>query len=170
MRRQDVNRAAPRQVKVIKVVGAAIEDGAGRVLLCRRPPTRVGARGMWEFPGGKIEPGESAEGALAREIDEELGRAIEVGALIARGWGPGRPAGRVRLSVYRARFVDTLSTRLNAHDAARWVRACAIDPERVPPADRPAARALQRAALLKARARSGCRALLSNPLQEEEGC
>jgi 8-oxo-dGTP diphosphatase len=62
------------------VVAAAIVS-EGRCLIGRRPPG--GSAGeLWEFPGGKVEPGESPEAALVREIQEELGVAIEVGPLI----------------------------------------------------------------------------------------
>jgi 8-oxo-dGTP diphosphatase len=54
------------------VAAAAIVDGEGRVLLARRPD-HVHQGGLWEFPGGKVEGGESVEGALARELEEELG-------------------------------------------------------------------------------------------------
>ena len=57
------------------VVCAALVDEAGRVLLARRPAGKPMA-GLWEFPGGKLHPGETPEAALARELEEELG--IEV--------------------------------------------------------------------------------------------
>lgn len=56
----------------VQVAVAVIEDGAGRVLLSRRPD-HVHQGGLWEFPGGKLNPGETLEQALHREIDEELG-------------------------------------------------------------------------------------------------
>ncbi|MEM6534542.1 MAG: (deoxy)nucleoside triphosphate pyrophosphohydrolase [Pseudomonadota bacterium] len=57
--------------KTLLVVAAALYDSAGRVLLAQRPPGKAMA-GLWEFPGGKIEPGETPEQALVREIHEEL--------------------------------------------------------------------------------------------------
>jgi len=59
-------------MKIIHVVAAALVDGDGRVLLAQRPEGKSLA-GLWEFPGGKLEAGESPEAALARELDEELG-------------------------------------------------------------------------------------------------
>ncbi len=56
----------------IPVVCALIEDGAGRVLVAQRPAHKH-LPGKWEFPGGKVEPGESPEAAIVREIREELG-------------------------------------------------------------------------------------------------
>src|SRR6185436_1170091 len=63
--------------EVVRVVAAALFDAHGRVLITERPP-RKHLAGRWEFPGGKIEPGESEAQALARELREELG--IEVSA------------------------------------------------------------------------------------------
>ncbi len=54
------------------VAAAALIDADGKVLLAQRPPHKPMA-GLWEFPGGKMEPGESAEAALVRELQEELG-------------------------------------------------------------------------------------------------
>ncbi len=59
-------------MRVVHVVAAALLDAAGRVLVAQRPPGKSLA-GLWEFPGGKLEPGESPETALARELWEELG-------------------------------------------------------------------------------------------------
>jgi len=59
-------------VPLLLVAACVLIDGAGRVLIARRPEGRAMA-GLWEFPGGKLEPGESPEAALARELREELG-------------------------------------------------------------------------------------------------
>ena len=63
--------------KPIPVVAAVIEDSAGRVLVAQRPAHKHLAL-KWEFPGGKIEPGESPVAALVRELREELGIEIEI--------------------------------------------------------------------------------------------
>jgi 8-oxo-dGTP diphosphatase len=62
-------------MRIVHVAAAALLDGRGRVLLARRPEGKPMA-GLWEFPGGKIEPGETPEAALARELEEELGVVI----------------------------------------------------------------------------------------------
>ena len=69
------------QAEAIKVTAAVIVEN-GRVLIAQRPP---GGRhpGDWEFPGGKVEPGESPEECLARELAEELGVAVAVGERLA---------------------------------------------------------------------------------------
>ncbi|MEL7398908.1 MAG: 8-oxo-dGTP diphosphatase MutT, partial [Pseudomonadota bacterium] len=59
-------------MKVVLVSAVALIDVDGRVLLAQRPEGKSMA-GLWEFPGGKVEPGESPETALIRELDEELG-------------------------------------------------------------------------------------------------
>lgn len=64
--------------KRITVVAAVIFDGEGRVFLARRPEGTHMA-GLWEFPGGKVEEGESYSEALIRELDEELGISVEIG-------------------------------------------------------------------------------------------
>jgi mutator protein MutT len=85
-------------VDLIEVVAAVIERD-GRILITRRPEGSHLA-GLWEFPGGKRRPGETPEEALRREIIEELGAAVSVGASIDTvEWEyPGR---RMRLSFYR---------------------------------------------------------------------
>jgi 8-oxo-dGTP diphosphatase len=69
-------------VRRIRVVAAVVRRGDA--ILVTRRPDRPGKPGQWEFPGGKVEPGEGEPEALAREIREELGCGIEVGALLLR--------------------------------------------------------------------------------------
>jgi 8-oxo-dGTP diphosphatase len=103
------------------VVGAAIVDG-GRVLAARRtaPPA---AAGRWEFPGGKVEAGESPAEALVREIGEELGCTVEV-----TGWLEGAaPIGDTHLlTVALARLVAGEPVP-HEHDQVRWLTADELD-------------------------------------------
>ena len=66
--------------KLLLVVAAALVDADNRVLLAQRPEGRRMA-GLWEFPGGKVQPGESPEAALTRELREELGIEVRVPCL-----------------------------------------------------------------------------------------
>jgi len=103
------------------VVGAALLRD-GRVLAARRtsPPE---AAGRWELPGGKVEPGETAETALVREIAEELGCTIEV-----TGWLDGSvPIGSAyTLEVATARLVGG-EPAPHEHDRVRWLGAAELD-------------------------------------------
>jgi len=112
---------------VVEVVGVAIVRD-GRVLAARRP-------GGWEFPGGKVEQGESAEDAAVREIAEELGCRIQV-----TGWLD--PEVEIRpglvLRVATARLVAGEPVpRAGDHDALRWLATDELDQVVWLPADRP---------------------------------
>ncbi|MBU1210472.1 MAG: (deoxy)nucleoside triphosphate pyrophosphohydrolase [Alphaproteobacteria bacterium] len=63
--------SARKSVPIVLVAAAALVDADNRVLICKRPEGKSLA-GLWEFPGGKVEPGESPEAALVRELGEEL--------------------------------------------------------------------------------------------------
>jgi 8-oxo-dGTP diphosphatase len=92
--------AGAERVPVDVAVGVLI-DAAGRFLLTSRPPGKVYA-GYWEFPGGKLEPGETVEAALRRELHEELGITIGV----AEPWQTelmDYPHARVRLHFCKVR-------------------------------------------------------------------
>lgn len=125
----------------VHVVGAAIVE-RGRVLLARRGPT-MSMAGKWEFPGGKVEPGEAPAAALAREVAEELGLAIEVdaGAPLGRGTAlvPGR---RIVLEVRLARRTGMREPRLEEHDELGWFAAEEIHALDWPEADLPVLPAL----------------------------
>jgi 8-oxo-dGTP diphosphatase len=104
---------------IIEVVAAAIAH-AGRCLIAERGPTMTLA-GKWEFPGGKVEPGESPEAALRREIREELGVDIDVAERL--GTGSARVGDKViRLDVYAA-FLRGGEPSLSEHSRIAWVSA-----------------------------------------------
>jgi 8-oxo-dGTP diphosphatase len=69
-----------KAMKIVLVVACALIDADGRVLIAQRPPGRPMA-GLWEFPGGKIEAGESPEQTLIRELREELGIKVKADCL-----------------------------------------------------------------------------------------
>jgi 8-oxo-dGTP diphosphatase len=119
------------------VVAAAIERD-GRVLAARRSaPAELAGR--WEFPGGKVEPGESDAAALARECREELGVEIAVGAPLA----DQQPiTDSYVLRVYRARLVAGEPVALQDHDVLRWLAPAELVGLPWLPADRAAVVAL----------------------------
>jgi 8-oxo-dGTP diphosphatase len=104
------------------------------VLACERsaPPE---VAGRWEFPGGKVEPGETDEAALARECAEELGVRVEVGARV----GPDVPLahGRAVLRVFRVTLLDGDVPRALEHTDMRWLGAGELDSVPWLPADKP---------------------------------
>jgi 8-oxo-dGTP diphosphatase len=103
----------------LHVVGAAITRG-GACLVAQRGP-RMSLAGKWEFPGGKVEAGESPQAALAREIAEELGLEIAVGPLL--GGGTATVGSRViRLDVYAA-TVTAGTVSLREHAQLAWATA-----------------------------------------------
>lgn len=114
----DDRPALPRHDRVVAVVGAAIFV-SGRCLVARRTPGGSSG-GRWEFPGGKVELGESPEQALCREIQEELGTFIRVEEWVGRG--VSEPDDRfIVLDVYRCALVGPkIKMPGPAHDAILW--------------------------------------------------
>lgn len=109
---------------LISVVGGAVLDSLadpGAMLVARRtaPPQFAG---MWEFPGGKVESGETAEQALHRELREELGVRVRLGAELASGSPEGWPLnGRAAMRVWFAELLDGVPRPLQDHDELRWI-------------------------------------------------
>ncbi|WP_231118256.1 Nudix family hydrolase [Lysobacter silvisoli] len=126
----------PRQ---IHVVAAVVRDARGRVLLTRRTEGRDLA-GLWEFPGGKREAGETAEAALQRELHEELGIDCEVGAAVI-DVPQIYPDKRLRLDVRELRQWRG-SVRGREGQALAWVPPAKLSAYAMPPADRPVVAAL----------------------------
>ncbi len=112
-------------VAPIVVVAAIFTDG-DRVLACRRAPGRADA-GLWEFPGRKVELGESPEAALSREIREELGVDVVVGALVDRSTTVVGIR-EIDLSCYLVTLTEVDASPVAAvatstdHDELRWCR------------------------------------------------
>jgi 8-oxo-dGTP diphosphatase len=128
-----IERSIPRVI-----VGAAI-IADGRVLACARadPPEMAG---RWEFPGGKVEPGEDEVAALARECLEELGVRVSVGPRVGTDVLLGH--GGAVLKVYAARLYDGDEPRLIEHQAMRWLAADELSDVAWLPADAPIVAAL----------------------------
>jgi 8-oxo-dGTP diphosphatase len=118
------------------VVAAALVDGGRRVLLQQRAPGRAMA-GLWEFPGGKVEEGERPEDALVRELEEELGIAVDSGSLTPAAFASADNGGRhMILLLYLCREWVGEPRALDA-TALRWVRPDEMGALPMPPADEP---------------------------------
>jgi 8-oxo-dGTP diphosphatase len=118
------------------VVAAALVDADGRVLVQRRPAGAPMA-GLWEFPGGKLEAGETPEAGLIRELREELAIDVEA-ACLAPAVFASEPLGdrHLLLLLYACRKWRGIPEARHA-DALRWVRPVELHRLDMPPADRP---------------------------------
>lgn len=118
----------------VQAVTAAVLHRNGRVLIARRPATDNLAR-KWEFPGGKIEEGETPEACLARELREELGIDGRIGAFLGESVHHYRH-GTVRLLAYLACW-EKGDLEPRAHDEIAWVTVSELDQYDFAPADVP---------------------------------
>ena len=127
MRRGDAVSCAPVRGSSVPTsfglaVRAAVVDAEGRVLLLRRSSaSRVGA-GEWEWPGGKLEPGERLEEALVREVAEECGLRVEPTRLVG-AYEIELPGLRAVSVCFAVRVLGGAFALSEEHDAARWVAA-----------------------------------------------
>jgi 8-oxo-dGTP diphosphatase len=121
---------------LLMVVAAALVDGDGRVLVQQRPEGLPMA-GLWEFPGGKVEPGELPEAALIRELHEELGITVEHSCLAPAAFA-SEPLGErhLLLLLYALRKWSGVVEARHA-TALRWRRPVELHRLEMPPADRP---------------------------------
>jgi 8-oxo-dGTP diphosphatase len=124
---------------VIPVVALALIDGSGRVLMQRR---RIGAEhgGLWEFPGGKVEAGETLAESLCREICEELGLALKPEALEPLTFAAGPDQPHVIL-LYTCRNWQGEPACLDGEEIG-WFSAEALPGLAMPPLDVPLAKAV----------------------------
>lgn len=123
-------------VEWLTVVAAALVDGDGRVLVQQRPAGAAMA-GLWEFPGGKVEKGETPEAALIRELSEELGIDVEA-ACLAPACFASEPLGERHLVLLLYVCRKWSGTPAPRHAAAlQWLRPAQMFALDMPPADRP---------------------------------
>ncbi|THD36875.1 MAG: (deoxy)nucleoside triphosphate pyrophosphohydrolase [Sphingomonas sp.] len=122
------------------VVAVALTDAEGRVLLARRPAGRQHA-GLWEFPGGKVEPDETPRAALVRELREELGIEIDAADLTPVAFSESPGERHLTLLLYRCRSWRGEARAIDAAEIC-WSVPTEFGRFAMPPADRPLAETL----------------------------
>lgn len=124
------------EVKIVLVAAVALIDADGRVLLAQRPEGKSLA-GLWEFPGGKVESGESPEQALIRELHEELGIETWDSCLAPLTFASHRyPAFHLLMPLFACRKWKGIPAPREGQ-ALQWVRGKDLASYPMPPADIP---------------------------------
>jgi 8-oxo-dGTP diphosphatase len=129
-------RNTPGSRRLLLVAAAALIDSSGRVLITQRPQHKQ-LGGLWEFPGGKVEPGEAPEQALIRELKEELDLTVEPDALDPFAFAShAYPDFHLLMPLYVAtRWSGEMKLEPNSAQAAKWVTPAALRDHEMPPAD-----------------------------------
>ena len=123
-------------MRLLLVVAAALIDADNRVLIAQRPPGKT-LGGLWEFPGGKIEPGERPEAALIRELHEELGITVKDACLAPLTFAShAYPDFHLLMPLFVCRRWEGLAQAREAQ-ALKWVRPGDLRAYPMPPADGP---------------------------------
>ena len=121
---------------ILLVAAAALVDVDGRVLICKRPQGKQLA-GLWEFPGGKVEAGESPEACLIRELNEELGIEINPACLAPFVFAShAYDSFHLLMPLYLCRRWNGV-VEAREHEALAWVKPNAMTDYPMPPADAP---------------------------------
>ncbi len=121
---------------IVLVAAVALVDRDGRVLIARRPEGKPMA-GLWEFPGGKVDDGETPEAALIRELDEELGIHVPARCLAPLTFAShGYEAFHLLMPLYVCRNWDGIVTAREGQEL-KWVRPMRLGDYDMPPADKP---------------------------------
>jgi 8-oxo-dGTP diphosphatase len=122
--------------KLLLVAACALVDVDGRVLLAQRPPGKTLA-GLWEFPGGKVEPGETPEETLVRELHEELGIVTQIPCLAPLTFAShSYETFHLLMPLYVCRRFEGIP-QAREGQALKWVRPGALRDYPMPPADAP---------------------------------
>lgn len=129
-------------VELLLVAACALVDGDGRVLLAQRPADKA-MGGLWEFPGGKLQKGETPEAALVRELHEELGIDVAPSCLAPFAFASENSNGvHLLMPLFVCRKWSGTPRALGAQ-ALAWVRPRDFSGYVMPPADRPLAAQLR---------------------------
>jgi 8-oxo-dGTP diphosphatase len=128
-------------MSILLVVACALVDADRRVLIAQRPEGKAMA-GLWEFPGGKVELGETPEAALIRELEEELGVATQTACLAPLSFASHSYENfHLLMPLYVCRKWQGMPEP-REHVALKWVRPQALRDYAMPPADEPLIAAL----------------------------
>ncbi|WP_452094349.1 8-oxo-dGTP diphosphatase MutT [Dongia soli] len=137
MRRVDRENWPPKPaLRIVTVVAVALVDADGRVLLAQRPEGKSLA-GLWEFPGGKVDPGETPEAALIRELHEELGIDVKQSCLAPLTFAShSYESFHLLMPLYVCRRWNGQVTSREGQKLA-WIRPPQLRTYPMPPADEP---------------------------------
>jgi 8-oxo-dGTP diphosphatase len=123
-------------MKLLLVVACALIDADRRVLIAQRPPGKALA-GLWEFPGGKLDPGERPEAALIRELKEELGIDVKEACLAPLTFAShAYPDFHLLMPLYICRRWEGIAGAREGQ-TLKWVRPTSLRDYPMPPADEP---------------------------------
>ena len=128
-------------IKIVLVVACALIDADGRVLLAQRPEGKSLA-GLWEFPGGKVEAGETPEASLIRELEEELGIITKAACLAPLSFAShAYDAFHLLMPLYICRRFEGMPIAREGQQL-KWVKPQDLRKYAMPPADEPLVAAL----------------------------